>query len=336
MKRAHESFARSLLLCLLAGQVHFVAAQGAYLEEIYSNEDGGAQFLVVAADPGSAATTVVSTHDSLQHVYTLPANLPAGRYLIASRAFAQRYGIEADFMLPDNFLFTRGTSVKPGFFSTAIIDVPTDGTHALYTDFDYDDYVYTTRAGSAVAVNHAGKVVALAPLDVTDQVEYRHAGFDRYFVTSYPDEMSALDTGAIAGWQRTGQTIPTWTGPAVDKGLIPGTGPVCRVYVAESHFYAIASNAEHDVPPECLATATLPGAIVETWNAFYAGQPDPLTGTCMAGEAPVYRLWNPRGTGHRYTTQRAIRDDMVHAGYVVEGYGADAVTMCVAGGDGPR
>jgi hypothetical protein len=51
--------------------------------------------------------------------------------------------------------------------------------------------------------------------------------------------------------------------------------------------------------------------------------------------APLYPLWNAHGTGHRNTIERSIRDDMVQDGYVAEGYGPDAVSLCVAGGTAP-
>ena len=45
----------------------------------------------------------------------------------------------------------------------------------------------------------------------------------------------------------------------------------------------------------------------------------------------LYRVWNQRtDSNHRYVTDRRVRDQMVAArGYVAEGYGPHAVTMCV-------
>jgi hypothetical protein len=44
----------------------------------------------------------------------------------------------------------------------------------------------------------------------------------------------------------------------------------------------------------------------------------------------MYRLWNQRAdSNHRYTTNPAIRDLMIQQGYIAEGYGPDAVAMCV-------
>jgi hypothetical protein len=57
----------------------------------------------------------------------------------------------------------------------------------------------------------------------------------------------------------------------------------------------------------------------------------PTAGTCPAGTVPVYRVFDNRAdANHRYTTSRAIRDQMVARGYIAEGYGDDAVIMCAA------
>ena len=55
----------------------------------------------------------------------------------------------------------------------------------------------------------------------------------------------------------------------------------------------------------------------------------PMAGTCPAGTIPIYRVFNNRADpNHRYTTSRAIRDQMVALGGIAEGYGDDAVIMC--------
>ena len=57
--------------------------------------------------------------------------------------------------------------------------------------------------------------------------------------------------------------------------------------------------------------------------------PGPNAGACPAGTMPVYRVFDNRAdANHRYTTSRAIRDQMVAMGYIAEGYGDDAVIMC--------
>jgi len=91
----------------------------------------------------------------------------------------------------------------------------------------------------------------------------------------------------------------------------------------DSHFYSGS-------PDECAAVlAKYPFFFYESPALFYILLPDPATGACPTGSAPVYRVWDQRAdTNHRYTTSRAIRDQMVAAGWVPEGYGPDAVIMC--------
>jgi len=44
---------------------------------------------------------------------------------------------------------------------------------------------------------------------------------------------------------------------------------------------------------------------------------------------PVYRVFTNRGdANHRYTADRATRDQMVTKGWVAEGDGPDTVTIC--------
>jgi len=74
----------------------------------------------------------------------------------------------------------------------------------------------------------------------------------------------------------------------------------------------------------------VPPFVYESSNSFYLPAPDMTTGACPAGLIPVYRLYNnkPMLTNHRYTTDVAIRAQMVDKGYIAEGYGPDKVMMC--------
>jgi hypothetical protein len=69
----------------------------------------------------------------------------------------------------------------------------------------------------------------------------------------------------------------------------------------------------------------------EPTPAIFVGLPEPITGAGLAGEVPVYRVWNNRAdSNHRYMTDRALRDTMVAAGGIAEGYGPDQVILCAA------
>ena len=62
---------------------------------------------------------------------------------------------------------------------------------------------------------------------------------------------------------------------------------------------------------------------------MWVPSPDTATGACPAGTIPVYRLWNGRAdSNHRYTADPVTKAQMLAKGYVAEGYGSDAVSMC--------
>lgn len=69
--------------------------------------------------------------------------------------------------------------------------------------------------------------------------------------------------------------------------------------------------------------------LLESDNVFQINPPDKPTGACPDGTVPIYRLWNQRGdSNHRYATSVAIKNQILAAGYVSEGYGPDGVVMC--------
>ena len=154
-------------------------------------------------------------------------------------------------------------------------------------------------------------------------VEFYRASVDHYFVTLDPLEVKGLDDGTKGGWARTGLGFRAWTSAA------GGTIPICRFYLppgqGDSHFFSAD-------PAECARVqAGHPGIVLESVAAMYLKPPDPTTGACADPQTqPVYRVWNRRlgDTNHRYTTSAAVRDQMVAAGGVAEGYGPDAVAMC--------
>jgi hypothetical protein len=164
-----------------------------------------------------------------------------------------------------------------------------------------------------------------------DAIEYYNASLDHYFVTALASEITKLDAGAFAGWQRTGQQFPVFD-PATP---VAGASAVCRFYGVpaaglDSHFYSAS-------PAECEAVRQrFPGAwIEETDDAFGVWLPDPLTGQCPADSVPVYRAWNGRvDSNHRFTTDPATLRAMVAKGYIAEGYGPAAmpVAMCAPAG----
>ena len=144
--------------------------------------------------------------------------------------------------------------------------------------------------------------------------------FASHFITPVIGEINVLDTQIIPGWYRTGYSFEAYIEPT------PGANPLCRFYIPPaSHFFSAVSA-------ECAAVlaANVPPFVLESLNSFYLPVPDMTTGACPAGLTPVYRLYNNKPTvaNHRYTTDLAVKAQMVAKGYVAEGYGPNAVIMC--------
>jgi hypothetical protein len=158
----------------------------------------------------------------------------------------------------------------------------------------------------------------IAPAEV---IEFHFAQRDHYFVSARTADIEALDSGRFAGWTRTGLHFLAY------PGFVAGTSPVCRFYLppaaGDSHFFS-ASAAE------CAEVAArFPAFVLEDPAVMYMALPDAATGACGERTVPVFRLWNGRApTNHRYTTDVAVRLQMLAAGWIAEGYGPEGVAMC--------
>ena len=168
------------------------------------------------------------------------------------------------------------------------------------------------------------------PLPPNTAIEYYHAAFDHYFITSLPAEIAALDAGTLTGWSRTGR------GFSVFAFAPPGplaAAPVCRFYIppqhGDSHFFSASTAECAAVRDKIGVDPNYSGYVEETPAAFFVPLPGFATGACPAGTSPIYRLWNQRAdSNHRYATDAGIKSYMQTKGYVAEGYGPDAVAMC--------
>ena len=204
-------------------------------------------------------------------------------------------------------------------------DVVQDAFYKLYLS-----WAKVYRSGNPVrdntVQNFGGASVSLPVVPVT-AFEYYNAALDHYFVTDLAPDIDALDTSRIPGWARTGKSFQVWP---IASGFL---NDVCRYYIppehGNSHFFS-ASKAE------CAAIASRVGVdpnysgyVLETAEAFAVALPD-AAGSCANNWTAVYRLWNNRpDSNHRYTTDPAVKAQMLARGYVAEGYGPDAVGMCV-------
>jgi hypothetical protein len=168
------------------------------------------------------------------------------------------------------------------------------------------------------------RVVASPPSGTTPVIEFFYAAFDHYFITSNPDEITKLDSEGPTGWVRTGLQFNAYA-PANEH-----SAPVCRFFSASfapksSHFYTAFAT-------ECVARIGDRAWTPETGDAFDIGVPA-ADGSCAGGSMPVYRLYNNGQGGapnHRYTTDVAVRAQMIAQGWVPEGLGPDGVEMCAS------
>jgi len=176
----------------------------------------------------------------------------------------------------------------------------------------------TSSPGEPVPAHVRGlEGIPTAPVPM---VEFYHEELDHYFMTWVESEIGELDAGTThRGWRRTGGSFMTFVVPQAD------TVPVCRYYIpppfGSSHFYGRG-------PAECDDVARkFPHLVLEQPDFFHAVLP--AGGSCPGGTRPVYRVFNGRAdANHRYTTDRAVRDQMVAKGWTAEGDGPDYVAMC--------
>jgi hypothetical protein len=181
-----------------------------------------------------------------------------------------------------------------------------------------------TIAGGSLTLTASAPPVAIVQVD-----EFYHAGLRHYYMTADDAEKRALDSGAHAGWQRTGESFKAYAAGSRPGGSV---NPVCRFYSpplvesdvgldpgADSHFFSADAG-------ECMA-------VFRKWwwfwgfpqdNVFQIDVPDKTTGACPAGTIPVTRLWNQRfDSNHRHTKSAAVKGQMIAEGYLDEG-----VRMC--------
>jgi hypothetical protein len=163
---------------------------------------------------------------------------------------------------------------------------------------------------------------ALAAPETVVAIEYFHAAFGHYFLTVAADEISKLDSGASAGWARTGQYFKAY--PLGAAGAVD----VCRFFTTSfaprsSHFFTSFAN-------ECTTVRGNPNWQFEG-TVFAVGLPDDA-GNCAAGTQPLYRTYNNGQGGapnHRYMTGLAVRSMMLGQGWIPEGSGSMGVIGCV-------
>jgi hypothetical protein len=320
--------------------------------EIYSTPDGAVQFVMLGFNgttaelPVLAGQTLVASDGKTERRFTFESNVthyfsdhgldtgPCDGFmedgcwsyvLVATQRFADLNLVKPDFVVPNGFLFLSNASVRLGVSESRYESLPADGENGFWWDTGQAlRALAINNAGESYVFNNASEFYGFMPGSINPIVEYYNGQGD-YFLTAYPTEITFLDSGFYRDWQRTGYTIPGWTSPfSVGAAPPPNLISVCRLWLGNSHFYSISES-------ECASVARYPGSFFESHAAFFATLPNTDTGACPEDQARVYRLWDPHGSGHRFTTQTLVRDEMLARGYLSEGYGPDRVAMCVGG-----
>jgi len=152
-------------------------------------------------------------------------------------------------------------------------------------------------------------------------VEFFHAAFDHYFITADVAEIALLEDGAIPGWTKTGYAFSVATDGSTENV------PVCRFFSV-----AFAPKSTHFYTPYKSECEQLKAGSAWAYEsvAFYLRLPSD-SGTCPAGTAAIYRLYN-NGMGgapnHRYTGSPQVLDAMLSQGWIAEGSAATRVFAC--------
>jgi hypothetical protein len=322
-----------MALAALLGSAPACAFATFAIESIYSNADGSLQFVVLREKAGQsgqhqwAGKTLTMTRPGIVRTFTFPADLPGTgtankRVLVATAGVAALGSVAPDFVVPDRFLAADGGTLDfAGVDQVTYGPLPTDGANAL------------DRNGAQVTATASSFAGQSAPLPSTavGAIEWRNAALDHYFISDRAPDIDALDSGRIPGWARTGQSFKVWPRPGA------ATSPVCRFYIppqhGDSHFFSASPAECSTIAAKALTDPNYSGYTLETGEMFFVALPDAASGACPAGTQRLYRLWNQRAdSNHRYTASTAIKSQMVASGYVAEGYGADAVAMCVPPG----
>jgi hypothetical protein len=179
-----------------------------------------------------------------------------------------------------------------------------------------------TVGADTITIPRVGATYVPPPVLADTAVEYHHAAFHHYFVTSQLGEIAKLDAGDFTGWARTGQAFKVFLlGTA-------STSNVCRFFSE-----AYAPRSSHFYTPygfECDLRKNDPNWFFEG-DVFGFRLPD-ASGNCQAGLVPLFRFYNNGADGapnHRFTTDPQVRSEMIAERWIPEGIGPLVVSACV-------
>lgn len=261
---------------------------------------------------------LIANFNSLSEPFTLSSVTPAQYVLGQGQATVEIAG--TGFTQETYAVINNAITRWPQFVNSRLLRLALSDT-----DFPARGDI-SLNLGTHVAGNCYGFTAALGVTPArSDQAsksvvyEYYNPSLDHYFITWVPDEITKLDNGTFKGWTRTGKSFAVFTASQ------PATSAVCRIYIppgkGDGHYFGRDQT-------ECSGTMTKNPTFVLEAPSFFHLYP-PSLGNCAAGTVPVYRVFTNRAdANHRYTTDRALRDQMVAKGWLAEGDGPDAVVMC--------
>lgn len=169
-----------------------------------------------------------------------------------------------------------------------------------------------------------GFAVAQPAIAGPTAIEYFHVGYGHYCVTSSPPEIAALDAGVLPGWSRTGEAFGV-----VDAGA-SGSAAVHRFWSGQT-FAPKSSHFLTSIAAECAIVLNNRDWTYE--GEVFALSPADSAGTCPGGMLQLFRLYNNGASGapnHRYTTQPAVRQQMLADGWTAEGAGPGVIGCVTA------
>ena len=303
------------------------------IEEVYSNADGSVQFVVLretdglTGQQGLAGRQLTVTRPNVAKTFTFPGDLPStatanARVLVGSVGFQALGLIAPDYVFPDRFL-------------------PVDGA-TLALSRDRLDHL------RVVADRRLERAVPRRQRPTERRHEFR--GPERHGPAATGDRRRVLPRRARspfrepAGAGHRGARLRPVDGLGANRWHVRRVGERprrsrrrrarCAASTSRRRRAIRISSRRRRRSARTSRSGSRP---IRTMRASCrrrrarstSGFPNTTTGACAAGTVPVYRLWNQRAdSNHRYTIDRAVRDQMVAAGYVAEGYGTDPVAMC--------
>ena len=227
---------------------------------MFSNLDGTIQYVSLTETAGLddqgifKGLTLTITHAGVAKQFTFPDNLATFKtahltIVVAATpdvSFGPRISdnngnfivaATADFVAPARFVAADGGTIDfAGFDQVSYPALPADGSTAWYRD---GTVAPGTLGGSygfgLVPSSKCPGLINPTPTFVT-AVEYYNAALDHYFLTAASAEIDALNSGRLAGWQRTGESLSVGEAPRTRFFLeyAYDGNPVCRFYLPAS------------------------------------------------------------------------------------------------------